>query len=77
MFCNQGYYESATPLGFAPLSWNLIVDANMKARTVVRIVSKGPEGSGSFDPLPRAAVFLLVFTARKKNLPPVIREGKR
>ena len=35
-------------------------DAKMKALTVVES-PKGPQEIGSFDPLPRAAVFFLVF----------------
>ena len=46
---------------------------HMKALTVV--VSKGPEGSGSFDPLPRAAVFFLELR-QGESLPHVIGEPK-
>ena len=51
---------------------NQSLDANTKAPTVVR-VSKRSRGSGSLDPLPRAAVFFLVFKGRK---PLVVGEGK-
>ena len=47
------------------MSSNLIVDANMKALTVVES-PKDPEEGGSFDPLPRPAVFFFVFKARRE-----------
>ena len=47
------------------VSSNLIVDANMKALTVVES-PKDPEEGGSFDPLPRPAVFFFVFKARRE-----------
>ena len=47
----------------------------MKAPTV--IVSKGPEGVVALTrPLPRAAVFFIVFLGHGKSLPHAIGEGK-
>ena len=43
----------------------LVFGGTMKAPTVGES-PKGPEGSGSFDPLPRAAVLFLVFKARRE-----------
>ena len=61
------------PLGFARVSSNVIVDANMKAPTVV--VSKGPEGVVASTRY-RGLQFSSLYLRQGESLPHVIGEGK-